>query len=143
MTGRDHAPGIGHDRRPALGGQRRHGPALAGDPAPGDQRRPAGSCSSPASPTGPGSLARLLTCIGQSGANLVTVAHLREGYDLHVRETAVHIVLETRGREHAHAVLEAVRSEGLRRPSRQPLGQGADGRRLRRRELISTANELC
>ncbi len=64
-------------------------------------------------PDRPGSLARLLTCIGQSGGNLVTVSHLREGYDLAVRETAVHIVLETRGREHAHAVLEAVRSEGF------------------------------
>jgi len=61
----------------------------------------------------PGSLARLLTCIGLSGANLVTVEHLREGYDLHVRETAVHIVLETRNREHAKAVLDAARQEGF------------------------------
>jgi len=61
----------------------------------------------------PGSLARLLTCIGLSGANLVTVEHLREGYDLHVRETAVHIVLETRNREHAKAVLKAARDEGF------------------------------
>ncbi len=61
----------------------------------------------------PGSLARLLTCIGLSGANLVTVEHLREGYDLHVRETAVHIVLETRNREHAKAVLDAARNEGF------------------------------
>lgn len=64
-------------------------------------------------PDRPGSLARLLTCIGRSGANLVTVSHLREGYDLAVRETAVHIVLETRGREHARAVLDAARSEGF------------------------------
>lgn len=61
-------------------------------------------------PDRPGSLARLLTCLGDNGANLVTVAHLREGYDLAVRETAVHIVLETRNREHATAVLEAARA---------------------------------
>ncbi len=60
-------------------------------------------------PDRPGSLARLLTCLGLNGANLVTVEHLREGYDLQVRETAVHIVLETRNREHAKAVLDATR----------------------------------
>ncbi|MGO9582378.1 MAG: threonine ammonia-lyase [Acidimicrobiales bacterium] len=64
-------------------------------------------------PDRPGSLARLLTCIGQSGANLVTVSHLREGYDLQVLETAVHIVLETRNREHAKAVLDAAREAGF------------------------------
>ena len=64
-------------------------------------------------PDRPGSLAGLLTCLGLSGANLVTVAHLREGYDLEVRETAVHIVLETRNREHAKAVLDAARESGF------------------------------
>ena len=64
-------------------------------------------------PDRPGSLARLLTCLGLSGANLVTVEHLREGYDLQVRETAVHIVLETRNREHAKAVLDAAREVGF------------------------------
>ena len=64
-------------------------------------------------PDRPGSLAGLLTCLGLSGANLVTVAHLREGYDLEVRETAVHIVLETRNREHAKAVLDAAREVGF------------------------------
>ncbi len=64
-------------------------------------------------PDRPGSLAHLLTCLGLSGANLVTVEHLREGYDLQVRETAVHIVLETRNREHAKAVLDAAREAGF------------------------------
>ena len=64
-------------------------------------------------PDRPGSLARLLTCLGLSGANLVTVEHLREGYDLEVRETAVHIVLETRNRDHAKGVLEAAREAGF------------------------------
>ena len=64
-------------------------------------------------PDRPGSLARLLTCIGQNGANLVTVAHLREGFDLQVRETGAQIVLETRDREHAKAVLDATREAGF------------------------------
>ena len=60
----------------------------------------------------PGSLARLLACVAGAGANLVEVEHVREGVDLHVRETAIQLVLETRGREHAEVVLEAVASEG-------------------------------
>ena len=49
-------------------------------------------------PDRPGSLARLLALVGEAGANLVDVEHLREGVDLHVRETGVQLVLETRGR---------------------------------------------
>jgi threonine dehydratase len=60
----------------------------------------------------PGHLARLLAVIGEAGGNLIDVAHLREGYDLHVRETGVQLVVETRGREHAHKVLDAVRAAG-------------------------------
>ena len=48
-------------------------------------------------PDRPGSLARLLALVGEAGANLVDVEHLREGVDLHVRETGVQLVLETRG----------------------------------------------
>jgi threonine dehydratase len=60
----------------------------------------------------PGSLARLLSCVGETGANLVEVSHLREGVDLHVRETAVQLVLETRGTEHAARVAVAVGEAG-------------------------------
>ena len=63
-------------------------------------------------PDRPGSLARLLELVGESGANLVDVEHLREGLDLHVRQTAVQLVLETRGREHAREVLAAVQAAG-------------------------------
>jgi threonine dehydratase len=56
-------------------------------------------------PDRPGSLARLLALVGEAGANLVDVEHLREGLDLHVRETAVQLVLETRGRDHAEDVM--------------------------------------
>jgi len=63
-------------------------------------------------PDRPGSLARLLGCVGDTGANLVEVEHVREGVDLHVRETAVQLVLETRGREHAEEVLAVIAREG-------------------------------
>jgi threonine dehydratase len=60
----------------------------------------------------PGHLARLLAVIGGAGGNLIDVSHLREGYDLHVRETGVQLVLETRGGEHARRVLDAVHDAG-------------------------------
>lgn len=60
----------------------------------------------------PGGLARLLTLFAESGANLVEVEHVREGVNLHVRETGVQAVLEVRGRDHAEAVLVAVRNAG-------------------------------
>jgi len=60
----------------------------------------------------PGSLAKLLTLIAQAGANIVEVEHVREGLDLHVRETGVQLVLETRGPDHARAVLDAIAAAG-------------------------------
>jgi threonine dehydratase len=61
----------------------------------------------------PGQLARLLTCVGNSGANVWEVQHLREGFDLHVRENAVHLVLETRNRSHAKSVISDARAAGF------------------------------
>ena len=46
------------------------------------------------------------------GANLVEVEHVREGVELHVRETGVQAVLEVRGRDHAAEVLRAARAAG-------------------------------
>lgn len=63
-------------------------------------------------PDRPGELAGLLTVLGSAGANLVTVDHLREGYDLEVRETGLHVVVDTRDRDHAAAVLRATREAG-------------------------------
>ncbi len=67
-------------------------------------------------PDRPGSLAQLLTLVGEQGANLLDVEHIREGIDLHVRETAVQLVLETRGGAHASAVAGAVRAAGYDEP---------------------------
>jgi threonine dehydratase len=63
-------------------------------------------------PDRPGALAGLLDCVADAGANIVEVSHLREGVDLHVRETAVQLVMETRGKEHAADVLDAIARGG-------------------------------
>ncbi|MCW2957321.1 MAG: threonine ammonia-lyase, partial [Solirubrobacterales bacterium] len=63
-------------------------------------------------PDRPGALATLLEIVARSGANLVDVEHLREGVGLHVRETAVQLVLQTRGRSHAEQVRGAVEAGG-------------------------------
>ena len=63
-------------------------------------------------PDRPGALARLLQCVAGAGANIVEVSHLREGIDLHIRETGVQLVIETRSREHADAVVGTVERDG-------------------------------
>jgi threonine dehydratase len=63
-------------------------------------------------PDRPGALARILAAVASTGANIVDVSHMREGLDLHVRETAVEMVLETRGHEHAQRVLSTLNDEG-------------------------------
>jgi len=63
-------------------------------------------------PDRPGNLARLLECVADQGANIVDVSHVREGVDLHVRETAVELVIETRGKAHAYAVVAAMGEAG-------------------------------
>jgi threonine dehydratase len=60
----------------------------------------------------PGGLARLLAAVAETGANLVTVSHVREGLSLHVRETAIELVVETRGLDHADRVLNALNDAG-------------------------------
>ena len=63
-------------------------------------------------PDRPGNLAQLLVAVADRGANIVDVSHVREGIELHVRETAIELVLETRGQEHADAVVSALRADG-------------------------------
>jgi threonine dehydratase len=43
----------------------------------------------------------------------VEVTHLREGMDLHVRETAIQLVLQTNGSEHNAEILAAIEAEGF------------------------------
>ena len=63
-------------------------------------------------PDEPGSLAALLTRIGQGGGNLIDVAHVREGVGLSVGETGVELVIETRGPDHAERLLELISESG-------------------------------
>jgi threonine dehydratase len=76
-------------------------------------------------PDRPGGLARLLGLVAELGANVIDVEHLRDGMDLHVRETAVQLVLQTRGPDHDERILDAVRAAGYE-PSPEP-PRGGDG----------------
>jgi threonine dehydratase len=60
----------------------------------------------------PGGLAGLLAAVAETGANLIHVEHVREGVELGVRETGIELTVETRGREHAAALLAALREAG-------------------------------
>ncbi len=60
----------------------------------------------------PGGLARLLAVFGAAGANLIAVEHLREGVNLHVRETEVHCTFEVRGHDHAVTIIDAAKAAG-------------------------------
>jgi threonine dehydratase len=64
-------------------------------------------------PDRPGALARLLRIIAEHGANVVDVEHLREGMDLHMRETAVQLVLQTQGPDHNAEIIAAAEAEGF------------------------------
>jgi len=63
-------------------------------------------------PDRPGELGRLLGLVAAQGANLLDVVHLREGVALHVRESAVQLVLETRDRDHARRVAGTLTDAG-------------------------------
>jgi threonine dehydratase len=64
-------------------------------------------------PDRPGALAGLLAVVAEHDGNVVDVEHLRDGIDLHVRETAIKLVLQTRGPECNQAILDAARAEGF------------------------------
>jgi threonine dehydratase len=60
----------------------------------------------------PGGLAALLRAVADTKANLIAVDHVRDGVELDVRETGVELTLETRGHDHATAVLERLQGDG-------------------------------
>jgi threonine dehydratase len=64
-------------------------------------------------PDRPGALAGLLRVVADHGGNVVDVEHLRDGIEIHVRETGIKLVLQTRGRENNEEILEAARAEGF------------------------------
>jgi threonine dehydratase len=64
-------------------------------------------------PDRPGALAGLLRIVAEHDANVVDVMHVREGVDLHVGETAVRLVVQTKGPEHSQRITEAIEAEGF------------------------------
>jgi threonine dehydratase len=65
-------------------------------------------------PDRPGGLARLLGELAGVGANVLEVMHERTSTSLSVDEVEVHVHLETRGPEHAEAVLARLHEHGYR-----------------------------
>jgi threonine dehydratase len=64
-------------------------------------------------PDRPGALAGLLRVVAEHGGNVFDVEHLRDGVDLHVRETAIKLVLQTRGPEATQEIVDAARADGF------------------------------
>ena len=64
-------------------------------------------------PDRPGALAGLLRLVAERGGNVVDVEHLRDGIELHLRETAIKLVLQTNGSEHGREIVAAAREEGF------------------------------
>jgi threonine dehydratase len=60
----------------------------------------------------PGSLGRLTSLLGQSGANILHLFHDRLARELPLDYTRVELNLETRGPEHGEAVLKALKEAG-------------------------------
>jgi threonine dehydratase len=60
----------------------------------------------------PGSLAALLEVVAKAGASVIDVRHLREGIQLHIAETGVEMILETRGHDHAESIVGALAEKG-------------------------------
>ena len=114
-----------YDRDRAVGRQRRRRPPRRGDPAPREPVRTPARPAGRGSRTGPARSRGCCHSLGDCGANLLDVQHIREGVEPHIRETGVQLVLETRGPEHALEVARAVREAGyadlVNRSSRRPL----------------------
>jgi threonine dehydratase len=65
-------------------------------------------------PDRPGGLAHLLSELAASGANVLEVVHERTSTALHIGDVEVALQLETRGPEHADAVMTRLREHGYR-----------------------------
>ena len=65
-------------------------------------------------PDRPGQLARTSAIIAEQNANVVEVLHTRHGTGLQISQVELELHIETRGPEHAEAVIDALRAEGYR-----------------------------
>lgn len=64
-------------------------------------------------PDRPGQLARVSAIVAESNANVVEVLHTRHGNGLQISQVELELHIETRGPEHAEAVLARLRDEGF------------------------------
>ena len=64
-------------------------------------------------PDRPGSLALLTRLVAEAGANVLEVAHGRAFADISVRDVEIVMLLETRGREHANAIMKLLDEHGV------------------------------
>jgi threonine dehydratase len=64
-------------------------------------------------PDRPGQLARIVGAIALQRANVIAVAHHREGRNIGVLETEAELTLETRDEEHSQTVIRALVAEGF------------------------------
>ncbi len=65
-------------------------------------------------PDSPGSLGKLASLLGQTGANILHLAHDRLGLDLPLRETRVKLDLETLGSAHCDQIIDNLQQAGYR-----------------------------
>ncbi|HEX6989217.1 MAG TPA: threonine ammonia-lyase [Bacillota bacterium] len=64
-------------------------------------------------PDRPGSLHRLLGVVAREGGNVITVSHERLDPSVPLGETEIGLIVETRDRSHADALIEAIRNAGM------------------------------
>lgn len=69
-------------------------------------------------PDRPGALVGLMKVCAEVGANIIELQHVREGIELHVRETMIQLVLETRGNDHADEIVSRLEGLGYLEPHR-------------------------
>jgi threonine dehydratase len=61
----------------------------------------------------PGSLAKITGIVSQAGANIDEVHHQRAFTLLEAQNVEIELVVQTRGRDHVHSLLEALRTAGF------------------------------
>jgi threonine dehydratase len=64
-------------------------------------------------PDRPGQLARIVKVIADQRANVIAVAHHREGRNIGVLQTEAELTLETRDEEHSQAVIQGLVRDGF------------------------------
>ncbi len=64
-------------------------------------------------PDRPGELARIVDVISRQRANILSIAHHREGRNIGVLQTEAELTLETRDEVHSQTVIRALTSEGF------------------------------